>query len=89
MLDHMDVKLDRILRKLFPEEIKLKRPHGIPAFPIHTEKEWENLEKILADDNVFVYVVNILTVYSTSCLKLHICSFVLLVYIPTKLKSYS
>jgi len=62
-LDHLEVKLDRILKKLFPEEVKLKRPRGIPAFPLRTEKEWENLEEILADD-VFTYVVNILRIYS-------------------------
>ncbi|XP_067216800.1 uncharacterized protein [Linepithema humile] len=58
-LDHMEVKLDRILRKLFPEEVKLKRPHGIPAFPLRTEKEWNTLEDILADDNIFTYVVDV------------------------------
>lgn len=72
-LDHLEVKLDRILRKLFPEEIKLKRPHGIPAFPLRTEEEWENLEEILADDDAFTYVVNISTVYLIfSYLKLHV-----------------
>lgn len=57
-LDHLEVKLDRILRKLFPEEVKLERPHGIPAFPLRTKEEWENLEKSLVNDNVFTYVVN-------------------------------
>ncbi|XP_036144794.1 uncharacterized protein LOC118646309 [Monomorium pharaonis] len=60
-LDHLEVKLDRILRKLFPEEIKLKRPHGIPAFRLRTEEEWENLEEILTDDNAFLYVVDVFT----------------------------
>lgn len=75
-LDHMEVKLDRILRKLFPEEEKLKRPHGIPAFPLRTEKEWNTLEDILTDDNAFTYVVNILAVCSIfNCPKLHIFPF--------------
>ncbi|XP_067210476.1 uncharacterized protein [Linepithema humile] len=58
-LDHLEVKLDRIIKKLFPEEVKLTRPHGIPAFSLRTEKEWENLEEILADDNAFTYVVDV------------------------------
>ncbi|XP_067214410.1 uncharacterized protein [Linepithema humile] len=58
-LDHLKVKLDHIIKKLFPEEVKLTRPHGIPAFPLRTEKEWENLEEILADDNAFTYVVDV------------------------------
>ncbi|XP_039307744.1 uncharacterized protein LOC113006067 [Solenopsis invicta] len=58
-LDHMEVKLDRILRKLYPEEVKLKRPRGIPAFPLRTEQEWNTLENILADDNTFTYVVDV------------------------------
>ncbi|XP_071578003.1 uncharacterized protein [Temnothorax nylanderi] len=58
-LDHLELKLDRIIQKLFPEEIKLKRPHGIPAFPLRTEEEWEKLEEILADDDVFTYVVDV------------------------------
>lgn len=62
-LDHLEVKLDRIINKLFPEEIQLQRPHGIPAFPLRTEEEWEKLEEILAEDNVFTYVVNISIVY--------------------------
>lgn len=76
-LDHLEVKLDRILKKLFPEEVKLKRPRGIPAFPLRTEKKWENLEEILADDDVFTYVVNILRIYSIfNCLQFYIFPFV-------------
>ncbi|XP_072766267.1 uncharacterized protein [Anoplolepis gracilipes] len=59
MLDHISVKLDRIVRKLFPEEVKLKRSHGIPTFSLRKEKEWENLEEILADDNVVVFAAKI------------------------------
>ncbi|XP_071639983.1 uncharacterized protein [Temnothorax longispinosus] len=58
-LDNLELKLDRIIKKLFPEEIKLKRPHGIPAFSLRTEEEWEKLEEILADDDAFTYVVDV------------------------------
>ncbi|XP_077263107.1 uncharacterized protein LOC143897974 [Temnothorax americanus] len=60
-LDNLELKLDRIIKKLFPEEIKLKRPHGIPAFPLRTEEEWEKLEEIIADDDAFTYVVDVFT----------------------------
>ncbi|XP_032688765.1 uncharacterized protein LOC116852457 [Odontomachus brunneus] len=56
-LEHMEVKLDRILNKLFSEEIKLNTSHGIPAFPLRTEEEWEQMEEILTDDNAFIYVM--------------------------------
>ncbi|XP_011687411.1 PREDICTED: uncharacterized protein LOC105449726 [Wasmannia auropunctata] len=58
-LEHMEVKLDRIIKKLFPEEIKLQRPHGIPTFPLRTEEDWEKQEEILADDDALTYVVDV------------------------------
>lgn len=62
-LEHLEMKLDRILNKLFPDEIKLNRPHGIPAFPLRTQEEWDKMETILADDDAFTYVVLMLSVY--------------------------
>lgn len=59
-LDNLEVKLDRVINKLFPGEIKLQRPQGIPAFPLHTEEEWIKQEESLADDDAFTYVVNTL-----------------------------
>lgn len=86
-LDHLEVKLDYIIKKLFSEEIKLKRPHGIPAFPLRTEEEWEKLEEILADDDAFTYVVNISAVYLIfNCPKLHIFPFASCYCVSTRLK---
>ncbi|XP_032688859.1 uncharacterized protein LOC116852516 isoform X2 [Odontomachus brunneus] len=53
-LEHVEVKLYRILNKLFPEEIKLNKPHGIPAFPLRKEEEWEQMEEILTNNNAFI-----------------------------------
>lgn len=73
--------------KLFPEEVKLKRPRGIPAFPLRTEEEWENLEKILVNDDAFLYVVNISEVYSIFRLsKITKIFFVCLITVSDKIK---
>lgn len=50
-LDISMMNQDKLHRHLFPGEKVVKRPSGLPSFPIETEHELDHVEKFLEDDN--------------------------------------
>lgn len=58
MAKRIDSKLDisimnqeKICRYLLPGEKVVKRPSGLPSFPVETQDELDHMEKFLHDDN--------------------------------------
>ncbi|XP_036146886.1 uncharacterized protein LOC118644169 isoform X2 [Monomorium pharaonis] len=57
-LDFIMIQNQRLMKKLYPEEIALKRPNNVPSLPLQSEDDFENFEKFLQSEINFISTVD-------------------------------
>ncbi|XP_036144415.1 uncharacterized protein LOC118646615 [Monomorium pharaonis] len=57
-LDFIMIQNQRLMKKLYPEEIALKRPNNFPSLPLQSEDDFENFEKFLQSEINFISTVD-------------------------------